>query len=130
MQMVVVSRKLDVEAEVGSKRCLDDLLLNLAVERDGDLPAGVVLPDADQRVLLGELGEGDSERAPVVRTARDDDGLQCRRGELGLLRHMPVRRANRVADLDIGQTPQLPESLRRTTDPRRHSIRRRRRGSR
>ena len=56
----------DVEAEVVRQRRLDDLLLHLAVERDEDLLADVVLPDVDQRVLLGELGERDVERTFVV----------------------------------------------------------------
>ena len=60
------SRGSDLEAEVACQRRLDDLLLDLAVERDGDLLADVVLPDVDQRVLLGELGERDAERALVV----------------------------------------------------------------
>ena len=58
----------------GRRRCrsrrqrrLDDLLLHLAVERDGELLADVVLPQVDQRVLLGELGERDVQRALVSR---------------------------------------------------------------
>ena len=50
----------DVEAEVGRERRLDDLLLHLAVERDIDLLAAVVLADVDQRVLLGKLRERDT----------------------------------------------------------------------
>ena len=45
----------DLDSEVVCERRLDDLLLDVAVERDGDLIAGVVLPDVDQRILLGEL---------------------------------------------------------------------------
>ena len=52
----------DVEAEVARQRRLDHLLLDLAVERDGELLAVVVLADVDQRVLLGELRERDAER--------------------------------------------------------------------
>ena len=57
--------EVDVDAEVGRQRRLDDLLLHLAVERDGTAPAGVVLPQVDQRVLFGELGERDVQRALV-----------------------------------------------------------------
>src|SRR5216683_7200376 len=72
--------KADAEAEVGRQRCPDDFLLDLAVERDGDLPTGVVLPDVDQRVLLGELGERHAEGTVVAATAGNDDRLQRRRG--------------------------------------------------
>jgi hypothetical protein len=34
----------DVDAEVVRQRCLDDLLLYLTVERDGDLLPKIVLP--------------------------------------------------------------------------------------
>ncbi len=63
-------------AEVGSdavvalERRLDDLLLDLAVQRDGDLVAVLVLADVDERVLLGELGEGRAERALLLRVCR------------------------------------------------------------
>ena len=70
MQIVVVSRKVTVDAELVGQGRLDDLLLHLAVERDGDLLADVVLAEVDQRVLLGELVEGDVQRAPVVAVAR------------------------------------------------------------
>ena len=43
------------DAVVALERRLDDLLLDLAVERDRDLVAVVVLADVDERVLLGEL---------------------------------------------------------------------------
>ena len=98
----------DVEAEVGGQRRPDDFLLDLAVERDGDLLAGVVLPDVDQWVLLGELGERNVEGAAVAAMAGNDDRLQARRGELVLL-GVPPRRADHVTDLDLRQTPQLPD---------------------
>ena len=50
----------DLDAELVCERRLDDLLLDVAVERDGDLAARVVLPDVDQRILLGELRERDA----------------------------------------------------------------------
>ena len=108
MQIVVVSRKLTSQPEVGGQRGPDDLLLDLAEQRDGDLLADVVLPDVDQRILLGELGQRRAQRAAVVRIARHDDRLQGRRGELVPFR-LPARRADRVADLDLGQAPQLPD---------------------
>ncbi len=52
-----------LDAEVGGQRGLDDLLLHLPVEGDGQLTGR--LPDVDQRVLLGELPQGDPERGPV-----------------------------------------------------------------
>ena len=64
-QIVVVSRNVDLDAEVVRQRRLDDLLLHLAVERDGDLLADVVLAQVDQRVLLGQLGERGVQRAAL-----------------------------------------------------------------
>ena len=72
----------DFETELVCQRRLDDFLLDLAVERDRELLARVVLPDVDQRVLLGELCERDAEPRAVVGRPGDDDRLQCRRGEL------------------------------------------------
>ena len=96
----------DLDAEVGRQRGPDDLLLDLAVERDVDLPADVVLPDVDQWVLLGEPGERDPEGTAIVRIAGHDDRLQGRRGEPVLL-PLLARRADRVADLDLREAPQL-----------------------
>ena len=56
----------DVDAVVVGERRLDDLLLHLAVERDAS-SCVVVLAQVDQRVLLGELGERDVQRAAVAR---------------------------------------------------------------
>ena len=70
MQIVVVSRNVDLDAEVAGERVADDLLLHLAVERDERLLTNVVLPEVDQRVLLGELLERDVERALVGRVTR------------------------------------------------------------
>ena len=58
------------DAVVALERRLDDLLLDLAVERDRDLVAVVVLADVDERVLLGELGERRAERALLARAVR------------------------------------------------------------
>ena len=55
------------DAVVALERRLDDLLLDLAVERHGDLVAMVVLADVDERVLLGELGERGAEASPAPR---------------------------------------------------------------
>ena len=65
MQIVVVSRNSTSMSKSFASVCLDDLLLHLAVERDEDLLPHVVLTEVDQRVLLGELGERDVERAFV-----------------------------------------------------------------
>ena len=99
--------EVDLEAEVVGQRRLDDLLLHLAVERDGDLLPSVVLPQVDQRVLLGELGERDVERAPVGRAAGDDDRLQGRRGEVVALRPAAPATAERSP---IWMSPR-PQSL-------------------
>ena len=56
----------DLQAELVCQRRLDDLLLDLAVERDRELLTRVVLPDVDQRVLLGELRERDAEPRAVI----------------------------------------------------------------
>ena len=76
--------ELDVDAVVIGERRLDDLLLHLAVE-DGELVPLVVLPDLDQRVLLGELRERDWSLAPSsgsVGTTTDSSvgGANSRRG--------------------------------------------------
>ena len=101
----------DVEAEVARQRRLDDLLLDLAVERDRELLADVVLPDVDQRVLLGELGERDAEPRSVVgispATTTDSSvggGNWCARSGPGL--------ADPVADLDLVETPELRDRAR------------------
>ena len=105
-QIVVVSRKRDVEAEVARQRRLDDLLLDLAVERDGDLLAGVVLPDVDQRVLLGELGERDAER-PLSSGLRGTTTVSSVGGANWCSAAAVRELADRVADLDLAETPEL-----------------------
>ena len=72
----------DFETELVRQRRLDDFLLNLTVERDRELLPGVVLPDVDQRVLLGELHERDAERCALIGLVGNDDRLQGRRGEV------------------------------------------------
>ena len=109
MQIVVVSRKRDVDAEVVRQRRLDDLLLDLAVERDGDLLAGVVLPHVDQRVLLGELRERDAQRALVVGVARARRPSPGSAGRSGAASRAVRGLADRVADLDLGEAPELPD---------------------
>ena len=49
--------ELDVEAVVTLQRLGDDLLLDLAVERQEQLLAGVVLAQVDERILFGQLGQ-------------------------------------------------------------------------
>src|SRR4029453_18600624 len=91
----------DVKAEVIGQGRLDDLLLHLSVKGDEQFLPNVILPEADQRVLLRELAEGKMERALVGGAAGDDDGLQRRRGEISALRSRCVRSAYRVTDLDF-----------------------------
>src|SRR5204862_2014114 len=96
----------DVDPEVIVERGLDDFLLDLAVERHGDLPAGVVLSDVDERVLLGKLRERYAEPRTVFGRLRDDDRLQRRRGKLKEC-SICSRPADPVADLDLVETPEL-----------------------
>src|SRR5215211_7305534 len=57
--------ELDLEVVIVRQRRSDDLFLHLTVERDVQFLAYVVLSQVDQRVLLGELGERDVQRALV-----------------------------------------------------------------
>ena len=101
----------DVEAELVRQRRLDHFLLHLAVERDRELPADVVLPYVDQRILLGELRECDPEPCTVVGIARDDDRLERRRRELVRVTVRPGL-AEPVADLDPAEPPELRDLTR------------------
>ena len=93
------------DAVVALQRRLDDLLLDLAVERHGDLVAMVVLADVDQRVLLGELGERRAEAALLLRSQGEDDRLERRAWEAGGL-GLPRRRlADRIPHPDGTQAP-------------------------
>ena len=96
----------DLEAEVVRQRRLNDLLLDFAVQRDGELLAAVVLANVDQRVLFGELRERDAELRAVVGPFRGDDRLQRRRGEV-MVRSVGRELADPVADLDLGEAPEL-----------------------
>ena len=87
--------ELDVDAEVGRQRLLDDLLLHLAVEREEKLLPDVVLPQVDQRVLLGELRERDVKRALLSGTGWNDGRLERRRGEVVLRVCVRLRRSRR-----------------------------------
>ena len=89
------------DAVVALERRLDDLLLDLAVERDRDLVAVVVLADVDERVLLGELGERGAEASPA-RSGRsgEDDRLERRPREARRRLVAGRRLADRVADAD------------------------------
>ena len=61
--------ELDLDAVIGGERLRDDLALHLAVERQEQLLAGVVLAQVDERVLLGQLGQRGEERRLVARVA-------------------------------------------------------------
>jgi hypothetical protein len=54
----------------------------VAVERDGDLAARVVLANVDQRVLLGELRECHAQALPLGGIGGNDDRLERRWREL------------------------------------------------
>ena len=60
----------DGDAVLARERGLDHFLLHLAVQRDRDLVGVVGLPDVDQRVLLGELPERNTEMLCVVGVER------------------------------------------------------------
>ena len=100
--MQTVGRLAEVggDAVVALERRLDDLLLDLPVERDRDLVARVVLADVDERVLLGELGQRRPERALLVRLAGEHDGLERRPREARRRLVAGRRLADRVADPD------------------------------
>jgi hypothetical protein len=74
--------ELNLDPVVGQQHRRDDLLLHLAVERDGDLTAAVVPAQADQRVLVRELGLRGIHRALVAGMDRVDDRLEARPREL------------------------------------------------
>ena len=97
--------ELDCDPELVRERRFEHLLLHFAVEANRKLLAQVVLPDADQRVLLGEPGERIAEGHLVALVARCDHGLERRRREMVSL--STARRADRVSDLDLGQAPEL-----------------------
>jgi hypothetical protein len=58
--------------EIVGERGLDDLLLDGPVERHVDLLPLVVLAQVDERILFGELAEGDAQPVPVPRITRHD----------------------------------------------------------
>ena len=109
MQIVVVSRNVDVDAEVVGQRRLDDLLLHLAVERHGDLLPDVVLPQVDQRVLLGELGERGVQRALVGRAGRARRRSPASAGRSGAPPASACGPSDRVADPDVAEPPELAD---------------------
>ena len=97
--------ELGVEPELRGQRRLDDLLLHLAVERQAQLLPRLVLVQADQRVLVGELGERVVQRAAVLRPG-DHDRFERGRSEV-VLAAEPTRLADRIADPDRTETPDL-----------------------
>src|ERR671920_106017 len=85
-----------------------DLFLHLTVERDVQFLAYVVLPQVDQRVLLGELGERHVQRALVGGAARNDGRFQRRRGEIVAIMGLPLF-ADCVPDPNFPETPDLSD---------------------
>src|SRR5919198_1086342 len=79
--------------------------------RSMQIVADVVLPEVDERVLLGELGERHVERALVGAVAGDHYRLERRRGEIVIVGGRP-RRADGVADLDVAEPPELADLAR------------------
>ena len=109
---VVVSRKLTSTPNSVGQSGLDDLLLNFAVEGDQQFLPDVILAQVDQRVLLGQLRERGVQRRAVGGPGRNDDGLErWRRRSDGAGRSdgaaRSARRADQVADPDVGQAPDL-----------------------
>src|SRR5215211_6855850 len=103
--------ELDLEVVIVRQRRSDDLFLHLTVERDVQFLAYVVLSQVDQRVLLGELGERDVQRALVGGATGSDDRFQGWRGEMVALRGRP-RFADRVPDPNFPETPEPADSSR------------------
>ena len=95
----------DLDPVLGRQGGLDHLLLDLAVQGDVDFLPDVVLADVDERVLLGELGDGGVQPRLVARVAGHHGGLQRRRREVVLIRVVRGR-PDRVADLDSRQARQ------------------------
>src|SRR4030095_13785 len=98
----------NLQAEVVGQRRADDLLLDFAVELHRELLAQVVLAQVDQRVLLGQLGEGRVQGALVAGSGGDDHGLQGRWGEMMLGPGGPWE-AELVADPDLVESPELAD---------------------
>ena len=57
------------DAEFVSQGCLDDLLLNFAVERDEQFLPDVVLAQVDERVLLCQLSQRGVQRRAIASTS-------------------------------------------------------------
>src|SRR5262249_43812065 len=85
---------------------LDHFPLDVTVERDRDLLAGIVPADVDKWVLLGELSQRDGQTRTVEGATGVDNRLQRRRGEL-MSGSVRSGLADAVADLDFADPPQL-----------------------
>ena len=104
-QIGVVSRKPISHPVIGGQGGLDDLLLYLAVEGDVNFLPDVVLPDVDERVLLGQLGHRGVQPRLVARVERHQGGLQRRRREVMQVRlHPPPSRRCRRSGFRPGLT--------------------------
>ena len=89
--------EVDVESEV-TRQCLgDDLLLDLSVERQVQLSAGIVLAQVDERILFREFGECVEHGPLLALVPWNDGGLQGGWGE-GVLVDGVGGRAEGVAD--------------------------------
>jgi hypothetical protein len=87
----------DVQAVLVGEGGADDLLLDFAVEGDGEFASGLVVAQADERVLFGELGERGVERGPVAA-----GGAKCSLRSLGVRPiASPMRTSPRPQNLAI-----------------------------
>ena len=98
--------EVDLHPVVPGQRLANDLLLDLAIERDRDLASLVVLADVDEWVLLGELSERPSETSAVSGPPRCHD-----RFERGRREHacdaQPLAGAEDVTHADVSQAGYL-----------------------
>src|SRR5262249_24439890 len=92
----------NLKSEFAGQRRPDDLLLHFAVERDKQLGPAVVLPQVDQRVLLGELCRARDQR-PLAAGAGGNHDRPERGWREVALRELAVRLAECVPDPDCGE---------------------------
>src|SRR5262249_34240298 len=98
--------EVDLQVVVVGEGCLDDLLLDLAVQRNEHLLSRVVLAEVDERILLGELYQCTMEGSAIGAAQRADgrfEGWRREEVESGGC----GRRAHGIADLHVGQAVEL-----------------------